>query len=77
MWLEMDDAIRLRVKGVKFRKAPNAQQLRSASEPSGDMLGTAANPFAPMQVLAKQHYYCLPLTEVTRGNLHSPKSEDF
>lgn len=50
MWLEMEDAIRLRVKGVKFRQAPNAQQLRSASEPGGDMLGTAANPFAPMQV---------------------------
>ncbi|EIE27604.1 DNA-directed RNA polymerase II, 19 kDa polypeptide [Coccomyxa subellipsoidea C-169] len=51
MWLEMEDAIRLRVKGVKFRQAPNALQLRSASEPGGDMLGTAANPFAPMQVV--------------------------
>ncbi|CAL8463542.1 g3076 [Coccomyxa elongata] len=51
MWLEVEDAIRLRVKSVKFRKAPNAQQLRNASEAGGDMLGTAANPFAPMQIV--------------------------
>lgn len=75
MWLEMDDAIRLRVKGVKFRKAPNAQQLRSASEPSGDMLGTAANPFAPMQVRAT---LLLSTTDVSKeGDLLSPESEDF
>lgn len=55
MWLELEDAIRLRVKAVKFRKAPNAQQLRSASEAGGDMLGTAANPFAPMQVCFQQN----------------------
>lgn len=50
MWIELEDAIRLRVKDVKFRKPPNAEQLRSAAEAGGDMLGTAANPFAPMQV---------------------------
>ena len=60
MWLELEDAIRLRVKSVKFRKAPNAQQLRSASEAGGDMLGTAANPFAPMQVCRQESFSGTP-----------------
>lgn len=50
MYMELEDQIRLRVTDVKFHKAPTVADLRSAKEADGDLLGTAANPFAPMQV---------------------------
>ena len=44
-----EDLVRFRVKSVKFRKPPSVQELRNRAGVD-DMLGTAANPIAVMQV---------------------------
>jgi hypothetical protein len=52
MYMELDDQIRLRVTDVRFHRTPTVAELRSAKDGAGDLIGTAANPFAPMQVSA-------------------------
>ncbi|KAG2485051.1 hypothetical protein HYH03_016149 [Edaphochlamys debaryana] len=50
MYMDLQEPIRFRVQSVKFNPTPTPQQLQNAT---GDdkLLGTAAKPFSPMEVI--------------------------
>lgn len=49
MFYDVEEQVRFRVKSVKFQKPPSVQELRSRGG-EDDLSGTAAKPFAVMQV---------------------------
>lgn len=50
MFYDVEEAVRFRVKTVKFQRPPSVQELR-ARVGEDDLSGTAAKPMAVMQVV--------------------------
>ena len=50
MFMDLGEEVRLKVRSVRFNKPPTPLELANATG-DGKLLGTAAKPFAPMEVI--------------------------